>query len=153
MKNKVLTFLLCIHFLSSCTSDKKKESSIQIQGTWRLVSSTIIDKGKSTFTDYTKGQAMIKIINDTHFAFLKHNLSPDKEGKYGFDAGGGKYTLTGGQYVESLDYYNDKNWEGKTFNFKVEIKNDTLIQTGIEKVEKAGVHRTITERYLRIKDN
>ena len=151
-----MIFLLCnIMFLTSCLSnnDNKKESAINLKGTWKLVSGTTVDKGKSTFTDYTTTQSMIKIINDTHFAFLKHDLKPGKDGKNNFDAGGGKYKLNGDEYTESLDYYNDSNWEGKSFTFKVKIQNDTLIQTGIEKVEKVGIDRTITERYVKINNS
>ncbi|WP_144008997.1 hypothetical protein [Pedobacter africanus] len=62
---------------------------------------------------------MIKIINDTHFAFLNHELETVRDSSNHFD--------------EFLDFYKDKNWEGKTLNFKVSIQNDTLIQTGVEK--------------------
>ena len=153
MKTKTLSLLFCTVILFSCNSndDHKKDLSAELKGTWKLVSSTIVTKGKSTFTDYTREQQMIKIINDTHFAFLKHDLKLNKEGKNNFDAGGGTYTLSGNQYTEHLDYYNDKNWEGKTFDFKIKIQHDTLFQTGIEKVEKANIDRTITERYVRVK--
>ena len=32
------------------------------------------------------------------------------------------------------------------------IKNDTLIQQGLEKVEKEGIDRTIIEKYLKVKE-
>jgi hypothetical protein len=54
-------------------------------------------------------------------------------------------------YTEHLDYYSDRNWEGKTFTFTVTISNDTLIQKGIEKVESASVDREIIEVYVRVK--
>jgi hypothetical protein len=120
-----------------------------MNGTWRLVSGTTITRGVSSFTDYTKETGMIKIINDTHFAFLKHDLNSPKDSSNHFDAGGGSYTLAGDKYVEHLDYYSDKNWEGKTFSFTVNIRNDTLEQRGIEKVEGAGIDREIIERYVR----
>jgi len=126
---------------------------LNLNGTWQLISGTEVSNGVKTVTDYTKDQRMIKIINDSHFAFLKHDLKPNKEGKNNFDAGGGRYTLINDQYTELLDYYNDRNWEGKTFIFKIRIQNDTLIQTGIEKVEKAGIDRVITEKYLRLKND
>ncbi|MES1219939.1 MAG: hypothetical protein ABUT20_30840, partial [Bacteroidota bacterium] len=59
--------------LMACNSETKKEetkqASLSIEGTWKLVSGTMITKNDTTFTDYTKGQEMIKIINATHFAF------------------------------------------------------------------------------------
>jgi hypothetical protein len=99
---------------------------------------------------YPKDFKMIKIINNTHFAFLRHDLNPPKDSSNHFDAGGGSYTLNGDQYTEHLDYYTDRNWEGKPFNFTVQINGDTLTQTGIEKVDAAGINRTIVEKYVRV---
>ena len=125
------------------------KTELHLNGTWQLVSATTITKGDTTFIDYTKDESMIKIINDTHFAFLKHSLKQDSVSS--FDAGGGSYTLSGDKYTEHLDYYKDKNWEGKTFDFTVRISNDTLIQQGLEKVEAAGVDRVIIEKYVKVK--
>ena len=124
--------------------------SSPINGTWQLISGTIITKGSSSVTDYTKGQQMIKIINDSHFAFLSHDLNPPADSSNHFDAGGGSYTLSGDQYIEHLDYYKDRNWEGKTFTFTVTVQNDTLTQKGIEKVDKEGIDRIIIEKYVRL---
>jgi hypothetical protein len=133
--------LVCTVFLS-CHSP--------LNGTWQLISGTTITKGVSSVTDYTKGQRMIKIINDSHFAFMQHDLNAPKDSSNNFDAGGGSYTLTGDQYTEHLDYYKDRNWEGKPFTFTVTIQNDTLTQKGIEKVEKEGIDRIIIEKYVRL---
>jgi hypothetical protein len=148
MKNTLFPFLLAA-LLAACNG---KHDSLHLNGTWRLLSGTTITKGIADVTDYTKDQSMIKIINNTHFAFLKHRLNAAKDSSNQFDAGGGSYTLQGNQYTERLDYYNDRNWEGKTFTFTVSVDNDTLIQKGIEKVEGAGIDREIIEKYLRIKD-
>ena len=110
----------------------------------------IITKGVSQVTDYTKGLKMIKIINGSHFAFLIHAVNTKKDSSNNFDAGGGAYTLNGDNYTEHLDFYKDKNWEGKSFAFKITFKGDTLIQTGQEKVDKEKINRTIIEKYLRI---
>jgi hypothetical protein len=137
-------------FPATAPSPKKPSAPIHLIGTWQLVSGTIVSKNENSFTDYTKTERMIKIINATHFAFLKHTLGANKDSANHFDAGGGSYTLVGDQYTEHLDYYNDRNWEGKTFTFTVEIKKDTLIQSGLEKVEAAGIERRIIERYVRV---
>jgi hypothetical protein len=55
-------------------------------------------------------------------------------------------------YTEHLEYCSDKEWEGNDFKFTVTIKNDTLIQSGIEKVEEAGVNRLNMEKYVRVKN-
>lgn len=93
---------------------------------------------------------MIKILNDTHFSFLKHDLNKGKDSTAIFVAGGGTYTLTDNEYTEYLDYCNAREWEGNSFHFTVIIQNDTLIQSGREKVEGTGIDRIIIERYFRV---
>ena len=53
--------------------------------------------------------------------------------------------------MEKLEYCSDRNWEGHDFNFTIEIKNDTLIQTGMEKIDSIGVNRLNIEKYFRLK--
>lgn len=149
MKISFLPITLLLISLLSCNPPKK--SSIPIEGTWRLVSATTIKQGVSSTTDYTKKSNMIKIINDSHFAFLKHDTNSPKDSSNHFDAGGGSYTLKGDIYTEHLDYYSNRNWEGNTFNFTVSISNDTLIQKGVEKVEREGIDHEIIERYVRVR--
>jgi hypothetical protein len=148
MKYKFLPLFSLLSLLVSCSS--QPSSPLRLNGTWRLISGTTITRGVSVVTDYTKESSMIKIINGTHFAFLKHDLNSPKDSSNHFDAGGGSYTLSGNEYTEHLDYYGDRNWEGKTFNFTVSISHDTLIQRGMEKVEKEGIDREIIERYVRV---
>ncbi|MGZ8541396.1 MAG: hypothetical protein ACXWV6_12145 [Chitinophagaceae bacterium] len=152
MKQRIAITLI-IGLLVSCeTKTNNIESSMpHIEGTWELISGTTIVKDDTTFTDYTKGQKMIKVINSSHFAFLRHDLNKGKDSTAIFDSGGGRYTLTGDQYTEHLDYCNHREWEGHSFNFKVAVKNDTLIQSGTEKVEEAGIDRIIIEKYFRVK--
>ncbi len=129
------------------TPDKQKESSgLDIVGTWELVSSQKVQEGKTTKDDLTS-KRMIKIINQTHFSFLNHDLEGDSLSF--FVAGGGSYTLNGNSYTEYLEYCNYREWEGNDFNFSLELKGDTLIQKGIEKIEDLGVEREITEKYLK----
>ena len=149
MKTPSLIALLIVFLFSACEYKTKPDSPIT--GTWQLLSHTAITKGKSEVTDYTKDQKMIKIINDTHFAFLNHTINTPKDSTNSFDGGGGAYTLNGDKYTEHLDFYKDKNWEGKSFDFTIKFVGDTLIQTVIEKIEKENVDQTIIEKYLRIK--
>ena len=149
MKTLTLTFLAAIALLSSCT--QKQEPANPMIGTWQLLTHTEITKGVSAVTDYTKDLKMIKIINSSHFAFLIHSINTKKDSSNNFDAGGGAYTLAGDKYTEHLDYYKDKNWEGKSFDFTITFSGDTLIQKGLEKVEKENIDRTIIEKYLRVK--
>ena len=115
------------------------------------MTATVVEKGNTTVTDYTKNLSFIKIINDDHFAFIQHDLSKGKDSAAVFGAGGGSYSLKDSTYTEHLEYCNAREWEGNDFSFTITIKNDTLIQTGIEKVESAGVNRVNTEKYIRLK--
>lgn len=142
-----LLIISIIVFAISCTS--RHSSSEQLQGTWRLVSGTTITAGVTETTDYTKDMRMIKIINGSHFSFLKHNVAAPADSSNQFEAGGGRYTLNGNRYTEHLDFFRDRRWEGKTFEFTVTIENDTLTQRGNEKVEGAGIDREIIEKYVR----
>jgi hypothetical protein len=149
---KKISFILIISILLSCQSkETKQKDALPIKGTWQLITGTIIEKGDTTVTDYTKNLSFIKIINDTHFAFLKHDLTKGKGESKAFDAGGGTYTLKDSLYTERLEYYKQKEWEGGEFSFTLMLKNDTLTQTGIEKVESTGVNRVNTEVYVKLK--
>jgi hypothetical protein len=140
----IITMLLFI----ACTNNKK---SSPIAGTWRLLSGTVIEKKDTTITDYTKDKEFIKIINDSHFSFLGHDLNKGKDSATAFfTAGGGTYTLKDSAYTEHLEYCNDRQWEHNDFSFTITIHNDTLVQQGIEKVEGTGINRVNIEKYVRL---
>jgi len=144
---KVISILILIITTTSCNSEKKNP----IEGTWRLISAETTEKD-STFSTFNKNAKMIKIINETHFAFLNHDLKNGKDSTTAlYFAGGGKYTLKDSIYTENLEYFNNRNWENNKFEFVVKVQNDTLIQKGIEKVEKLGVDHIIIEKYVREK--
>ena len=149
MKFKIALILIAVIYMSSgCNT---KQASMPIVGTWELISATTTEKD-TTFSTFDPSHKMIKIINPTHFAFLNHAINPKKDSSNAFTAGGGKYTLVDSVYTESLDYYIDKAWENNKFPFAVKIVNDTLIQKGLEKVEKLGIDRVIIEKYKRVID-
>ena len=137
-----------------CCEENKKNAQAPISkpviGTWQLVTGTLIEKGDTSVTDYTKKRSFIKIINDTHFAFLQHDLNKGKDSAV-FVAGGGSYSLNDNTYTEHLEYCSAREWEGNDFTFTIAIDNDTLVQSGIEKIESAGVDRINIERYVRVK--
>ena len=148
-----LKVVLVLFILMSCNEHNRIENqtAMQLEGTWQLISGTVIEKGDTTFTDYTKNKNMIKIINKTHFAFLNHDLKKGKDSvNVVFVAGGGKYELKDGQYIEHLEYCSSREWEGNTFAFTIKIQNDTLTQSGIEKIEGIGVNRLNIEKYVKI---
>ena len=155
MENKI-SFIAVLLLFVSCNSlvEKKdtKSTKTAIEGTWKLLTGTLIEKGDTVIADYTKGKEFIKIINDTHFAFLSHDLSKGKNADSLFSAGGGNYSLNDSSYTERLVYCNDRQWEGNEFHFIVNIGDDTLTQKGIEKIDSLGVNRVNIEKYVRVKD-
>ncbi len=122
-----------------------------IAGTWQLVTGMVIEKGDTAVTDYTQNVSFIKVINDTHFAFLQHDLAKGKDSAAVFVAGGGRYSLTDSTYTEQLEYCSAREWEGNDFSFTIAIQQDTLTQRGMEKVESAGINRINIEKYVRVK--
>lgn len=151
MKIKLSLLLIAIISCScSVNQNKTNQNDLPIIGTWELISATSTEKD-STFSTFDPKVKMIKIINPDHFAFFSHDLTMGKEPNPKFSAGAGRYTLVNDTYTEYLEYFSNRAWENNKFEFKVSIKNDTLIQKGVEKVEKLGVDRIITEKYKRIK--
>jgi hypothetical protein len=148
-------YLSLVVVLVSCnasdTNQRSKSIRNPITGTWKLLTGTLIEKGDTTVTDFTKNLSFIKIINDSHFAFLQHDLTKGKDSAASFVAGGGRYSLKDSSYTEHLEYCTARDWEGTDFNFTININNDTLTQSGIEKVEQAGVNRINIEKYVRVK--
>lgn len=153
MKIKVL-LVVTSAVLASCGGkiQNSRQTFLPIMGTWQLISGTTIEKSDTVVTYYTKNVSFIKIINDTHFAFMQHDLNKGKDSLAVYSSGGGRYSLKDNLYTEHLEYCSDRIWEGNDFKFTVEIKNDTLTQSGIEKVDDAGVNRINIEKYIRVKN-
>lgn len=140
--------------LASCGKKEKTEETIStpiegekgIIGTWKLVYGEIRTEDSLEVKDLSNTE-FVKILNEDHFAFF-NQVKDTADGFYG---GGGSYVLDGDTYVEQLDYVGVKEIRGHEFTFNVEIKGDTLIQSGIEDVPEAGIKRHIVEKYIRIK--
>jgi hypothetical protein len=147
---KALLYLIIILLFTSCVDNATNTSTSSIEGTWKLISGTIIEKGDTTITVYNKNVSFIKILNKTHFAFLQHDLNRGQDSNAIFVSGGGRYSLVNNSYTEHLEYCSARNWEGNNFNFTISIKGDTLIQTGVEKVENLGINRLNIEKYVRV---
>ncbi len=147
---KILAVSILIIALSTSCRMRPKINSLPLIGTWELISATSTEKDSVSST-FNPTLRMIKIINPTHFAFLSHDLNGGKDSTTAaYTAGGGAYTLKDSVYTEHLEYFIDRRWEKNKFEFVVKIVNDTLIQKGIEKVEKLGVDHIIVEKYKRI---
>ena len=147
---KLLSCSIISLILISCADNTNKLPRDPIEGTWKLISGTLIEKGDTTVTYYDKNVSFIKILNQTHFAFLQHDLNKGQDSTAIFVSGGGRYTLVNNSYTEHLEYCSAREWEGNDFSFTVSLKGDTLIQTGVEKVENLGIDRLNIEKYVRL---
>ncbi|WP_432708875.1 hypothetical protein [Pedobacter sp.] len=145
--------LLAISACQSSTSPVDYASPASLSGSWQLVSNMIITNGDTVIAYPVKGQAdvMIKLFNDTHFSFFRHDTLQGKTAHPVYDTGAGTYILVGNDYTENLEYCNYRDWENHEFKFKLAISGDTLRQQGIEKIDSLDVNREIIETYVRIK--
>jgi hypothetical protein len=154
MKLTTVYILMVIVFIS-CESNKNPETPVApvnpMIGTWQLISGTTIQGKDTAITDYTKNKKFLKIINDSYFSFVGHDLTKGKDSLAFYSSGAGTYTLKDSLYTEHLQFCSDRAWEGNDFSFTILIQNDTLTQTGVEKVDKIGVNRLNIERYARVK--
>ncbi|MDQ6762056.1 MAG: hypothetical protein M3015_05445, partial [Bacteroidota bacterium] len=75
----IILSVTCINCNPTPVNEVSDETILPLAGTWKLLSGTTIENGDSTVTDYTKDKEFIKIINDTHFAFLSHDLNKGKD--------------------------------------------------------------------------
>lgn len=142
-------FITCISLcLLACQTQTE---NLPIQGTWKLQQATLIEKGDTTVTDYTKNLSFIKIINNSHFAFLSHSLPTATDTTYTYTSGGGKYQLKDSTYTEHLEYCSDRAWQNHNFQFTLSLHGDTLTQTGIEKIPSEGIDRLNIEKYIKVR--
>lgn len=143
-------------FIIACNTgsqpDDRTAPQPELQGTWKLLTGTLIENGDTTVTSYSGNVSFIKIINNTHFAFLQHDLKKGKDSAASFVAGGGRFELKDSSYTEHLEYCSAREWEGNEFHFTVRVQGDTLVQYGVEKVQAAGVDRINIEKYARVKN-
>lgn len=151
---KIYLIIWSLAILYACETKRDnhetENKALNIRGTWKLISGVTIQSGDTTFTDYTKDQETIKIINKSHFAFFTHDLKQGQDSTATFVSGGGTYSLNGNQYTEHLEYCNYREWEGNKFDFELSMHGDTLTQTGIEKIEEIDVDRKIIETYIKM---
>ena len=145
-----IALLLLAATLAACTKVTAPKPKTSITGTWKLIAATSTEKD-STYSTFNAKNEMIKIINDSHFAFFNHDLQHGKDSTTAsYSAGGGTYTLTSDSiYTEHLQYFNDRAWEDHKFTFTVKVSGDTLTQKGLEKLENLGIDRIIVEKYVR----
>lgn len=148
--------LIAITMASLISCNPKKEPSTAaatspLTGTWKLISAKSIKNKDTVTTAPVAGQETIKMFNDSYFAFFTHDLKHGADSPAVFGSGSGTYTLVNDVYSEHLEYCSYREWEDKDFSFTMQIKKDTIIQNGIEKIDSLNINHEIVETYVRIR--
>ncbi len=107
-------------------AQEKAPSEGKHLGTWKLVSTKY-----GTATDFTKRSeesARVKLITATHFTWVE----VDNNSKKVVASAGGKYTMAGTTYTETIDFAGDgmEDFLGKPQKFTVKVDGDKLTQSG-----------------------
>jgi len=144
---QLFIFFLILSCNQNKTSNIESRATDQnlIEGSWKLVYAEIRENDSVQIKEL-RNTEFIKIINQTHFAFFNQELGTGEN----FMAGGGTYEFDGINYTETLDFFASPDYRKHIFKFQAEIKGDSLIQQGFEKIEKADLDRYILEKYVRI---
>jgi hypothetical protein len=134
MKRKYLTIvtiaMIVIAALTissgSLLKNESRNISESIQGTWKLVS-TNYGSNPSGFTDLPAIIVRMKLITDTHFTWVGFSTIDKKVSS----SAGGKYTLDGNTYTESIDFgLNMDTYIGQKHAFTVKVEGDRLFMSG-----------------------
>lgn len=138
-----ITFLLCVA-LAGCVTEERRA----IEGTWRMVSSTM--KTADTTISYAEEDLFgIKMIGENRWAVFGQPLRGEDTLAY---YGAGTYSLEGRYYTESIDINVVKSRRGKILPFEIEVRNDTLFQDGPPKTPQyAGSTWALREIWVRVK--
>ena len=108
---------------SEKASAQARESA---QGSWRLVSA----KANGQAIDFPAGTTILKHVTATHFMFVHY----DTQGRITV-AGGGRYTLSGTRYQETVEYGLGEGLApliGKAQVFTLRIERGRWYQSGTE---------------------
>lgn len=152
MKTTFLAASIAVCTALACNQPQQPAASKppSLSGTYRLLNSWQIKNGDTLNTTPPANMETIKLFNDHHFAFFSHDLSKGKDSAASFGAGSGTYLLSGNEYKEHLQFCSYREWENRDFTFNLEIKQDTLIQKGIEKIDSLQVNHEIIEIYVKV---
>lgn len=101
-------------------------SSNDLRGTWELVSFVYTTGDSATRGDTTQMRSL-KVLNDTHFAWL--TVTPD--GVEFVGSGSGTYEVRDGTYTEVSQYSSDADHVGQTYRFTYRIAGDRWYHTGV----------------------
>lgn len=121
MKAKLTTILGLLIIFTFCVN---AQESSGIVGTWKLQSSKY---GNGPLVIPADSIMRIKLITPTHFIWI-HYIGSQKEI---MQSAGGRYTLEGDVYTESIDFgLNMKNFIGTKSIFNIKTEGDKMFISG-----------------------
>lgn len=164
LKKTAQITLLAVTFTGSAAA--WTDPAHDIVGEWQLVSAELTI-GSNTFPTFNaETHQMVKIITDSHFAFVSKGPERPQFSSYAltdaekliafsnFGGGAGRYSITGNKYTEHVEYSQYPNYEGQSLTFSITIEGDTLTQEGHYPITRLGLGDTdgyVKEVYRRIR--
>jgi len=95
-------------------------------GTWQLISYKYGEADK--WSEASRNQKRLKLITPTHFTWIAYEPASGKV----LSMAGGPYTLSGLNYIESIEYAGEgmTDYLGKKQSFTIQLETDKLRQSG-----------------------
>ena|SRR5690349_17308091 len=117
---------IVLTFSDSVAQQKAQAAGDKHVGTWKLVSTRYGDAKE--FTKYGDTSTRLKLINPTHFTWLEVEAKTKRVSA----SAGGRYTLTGDTYTETIDFAGEgmEAYLNKPQKFNIKIDGDKLFQSG-----------------------
>ncbi|WP_111642911.1 glycoside hydrolase family 18 protein [Marinimicrobium alkaliphilum] len=152
--NNELLKAIYAHLIADAPEAHGQINTESLIGTWQLLEETIRFGDEVIVTFDADSREMIKIFNDSHFAFVSkgEDREPfaglsltDQEKARAFDnfgAGGGRYTFADGVLTEKIGFMSYPNYEGEQIAFKISFEGDRMIQEGHYPLVRLGLAET-----------
>ncbi len=140
-------FLLCTVACIECNKEEKNS----LEGVWQLVSTKPLKPDGSIDSLSPDDWQMMKIITQSHFAFVEQAPNRPKftrggtdeelcEAAKNFFGGGGTYTLEENTYTEHIKIFLNPSYVNVKVPFTVEfVNNDLWTQKGVLPVKELGL--------------
>ena len=108
-------------------SGPEKKAANSIIGTWQL-DSYKYGTTSSSFAPITPDRPHVKLITENRFLWVTYDAATKKI----LESAGGAYTLSGENYIESIDYgYNMEGYLGTKSNFKIKVEDGMFYLSGV----------------------
>lgn len=130
MKRKTLILaaamlILIVVALTAFRADEQAVQNIDITGTWRLDSYRYGDTGE--FVSLSQSRPSIKLITGNSFMWARYDPATKKI----ISSAGGKYTLEGNNYSESIEYgFGMDTYLGTVSKFKLNVGDGMFFMAG-----------------------